>query len=96
MKKIFGIIAIAAIAAVGWNYSQSQNKVELSDLALANVEALAWEENNNGKGLPTSKEITKYFYDDQGRVSRTEKYTASCCAAGSLDCSNPPCSDPSL
>lgn len=42
MKKIFGIIAIAAIAAAaGWNYQQSQKEIELSDLALANVEALA-------------------------------------------------------
>ena len=42
MKKLFGIMALAAIAATaGWNYSQSQDEVELSDLALANVEALA-------------------------------------------------------
>lgn len=42
MKKYLGIITIAAIAAVtGWNYNQSQNDIELSDLALANVEALA-------------------------------------------------------
>lgn len=41
MKKLLGIIAIAAIAAAGWNFSQSQNEVELSDLALANTEALA-------------------------------------------------------
>ena len=46
MKKLFGIIAIAAIAAAaGWNFSQSQDEVELSDLALANVEALARNEN---------------------------------------------------
>ena len=46
MKKIFGIIVITAIVAVtGWNYSQSQKEVELSDLALSNVEALAfWED----------------------------------------------------
>lgn len=42
MKKLFGIIAIAAVtAAAGWNFSQNQNEVELSDLVLANVEALA-------------------------------------------------------
>lgn len=42
MKKFFGIIAIVAIAAAaGWNYQQSQKEIELSDLALANVEALA-------------------------------------------------------
>lgn len=42
MKKLLGIIAIAAVAAAaGWNFNQSQNEVEMSDLALANVEALA-------------------------------------------------------
>lgn len=41
-KKFFGVIAFVAIAAVaGWNYQQNTNEVELSDLALANVEALA-------------------------------------------------------
>ena len=41
--KILGVIAFAAIAAAaaGWNYQQNKQEVELSDLALANVEALA-------------------------------------------------------
>ena len=35
MKKLFGIMALAAIAATaGWNYSQSQDEVELSDLLM--------------------------------------------------------------
>ena len=39
-KKIIGVIAFAAIAAVaGWNYQQNKNEVQLSDLALENVEA---------------------------------------------------------
>ncbi len=41
-KKIFGVILIAAMAiTAGWSFNQSKNEVELSDLALANVEALA-------------------------------------------------------
>ena len=41
-KKFLGVIAFAAIAAAaGWNYQQNTNKVQLSDLALENVEALA-------------------------------------------------------
>ena len=41
-KKVLGIIAFAAIAAVaGWNYTLNMNNVNLSDLALENVEALA-------------------------------------------------------
>ena len=40
--KIFWAVLFTAIAlAAGWNYSQSQDEIELSDLALANVEALA-------------------------------------------------------
>lgn len=49
MKRIIGITLIAIIAVtVGWNFSQNQNKVELSELALANVEALA---NNEDDGV---------------------------------------------
>jgi hypothetical protein len=41
MKKIiFGIVFIAAVAAA-WNFSQNRDNVELPNLALANVEALA-------------------------------------------------------
>lgn len=41
-KKILDVIAFAAIAAAaGWNYQQNKQEVELSDLALENVEALA-------------------------------------------------------
>ena len=39
-KKIIGVIAFAAIAvAAGWNYQQNKQDVELSDLALENIEA---------------------------------------------------------
>ena len=41
-KKFLGVIAFAAIAvAAGWNYQQNEQEVELSDLALDNVEVLA-------------------------------------------------------
>ena len=45
-KKFFGVIAFVAIAtAAGWNYQQNKQSVELSDLALENVEALAQKAN---------------------------------------------------
>ena len=45
MKKLFGIIAIAAIATIaGWNFNN--NEIKLSDLALANVNALADKEDD--------------------------------------------------
>ena len=56
-KKILGVIAFAAIAAAaGWNYQQNTkqntNEVGLSDLALANIDALArWEYPNEGSGM---------------------------------------------
>ena len=41
-KKIIGSVLIAAMAiAASWNFNQSKNEVELSDLALVNVDALA-------------------------------------------------------
>ncbi len=44
-KKIFSIVAaVAVVAAAGWSYQQSKQYDGMSELALANVEALAWYE----------------------------------------------------
>ena len=41
-KRILGTALLVAIAvAAGWNYQQNKQDVQLSDLALDNVEALA-------------------------------------------------------
>ena len=49
-KRILGAALLVAIAvAAGWNYNQSRNEVPLSDLALANAEALAQRRNRLGK-----------------------------------------------
>lgn len=41
-KKYFGLLAaVAVVAATGWNYQQNKQYDGLSELALANVEALA-------------------------------------------------------
>lgn len=51
MKKYILSIAVIATAAIaGWNYQQSQNETVLSDLALANIEALASGEGERGTG----------------------------------------------
>ena len=43
-NKILSVLFVAAIAvAAAWNFSQNQDEVTLSDLALENVEALAGE-----------------------------------------------------
>ena len=68
MKKLFGIISIAAIAAAGWNYGLSQNEVELSDLALANVEALARYEIEVGVPCIISTATCYEINDDLGHT----------------------------
>lgn len=40
-RVLLSVLSIALAAIAGWNIVESQNKIELSDLALANVEALA-------------------------------------------------------
>ena len=74
MRKLFGIMAMAAIAAVaGWNFSQSQNEVELSDLALANVEALArWEGQNDACTELTNSKCISVVVDPSGNSSAHE------------------------
>ena len=93
-KKIFlGVFALALLAAAGFGVNKSMSSdAQLSDLALANVEALA-QENGGGetKGYPTSKKIINYFYDSNGRLIRTEEHVEPCCISGNFTCSYPPC-----
>jgi hypothetical protein len=59
-KKIIIIVFIAAIAVTAtWNYNQNKTGVDLSDLALANVEALAGDE-DGGPLYPGYAEVTHY------------------------------------
>ena len=46
-KRVLSAAVIVAVVAIvaGWNYQQGKTDVKLSDLALANVEALADGEN---------------------------------------------------
>lgn len=53
MKKyIIGSLAIATIAIAGWNFNQ-KSEVQLTDLALDNVEALASGETPDWNGFKT-------------------------------------------
>lgn len=50
MKKLIGIalITVTAVTA-GWNFSQNEENIKLSDLTMENIEALAyWGENPDG------------------------------------------------
>ena len=73
MKKIILSVAVVATAAIaGWNYQQSKQEVELSDLALENVEALAQGENDQ-----YSQNIWKVYKTSTGH---------SCTKGGSKKC----------
>lgn len=64
-KRILSVAIVTAVAvAAGWNFNQSKNEVELSDLALANVEALASGEDGTGVcyNTITSKEGARVRY----------------------------------
>lgn len=89
MKKLFGIIAIAAIVAVaGWNFNQSQNEVELSDLTLTNAEALANPEGVHGAGgmANTKCPIWNIKYSESWSGP-----TIDCSTGGSYKCAEGTC-----
>ena len=73
-KKIMSIISLVAIVmAIGYNiYSSQKSYVVLSDLVLANVEALAQDENppklySAVKGTLSSNGSLKRINDDNGK-----------------------------
>ncbi len=60
-KKLFGMIVVAVVAIVaGYNVYLSQNETKLSDLVLANVEALA--DPGEGSGQP---DVNDCISDDE-------------------------------
>ncbi|MDR1091781.1 MAG: NVEALA domain-containing protein [Prevotella sp.] len=59
-KKIVSIAFVAAIAvAAAWNFTQNNAEIDLSDLALANVEMLAYGE-GGGPLYPGYAEVKHY------------------------------------
>ena len=75
-KALYAVAVIATVAIAGWNYQQNK-EVELSDLAMANVEALASGE------LPGCTYVVTYKWEgDFGNTFLTEVCTPgghSCC-----------------
>lgn len=73
MKKVLLTVAVVATVAIaGWNYQQNQQSVELSDLALENVEALARSEDGSNY---------KYVYPGSDPTVK-----CVCSGSGSLAC----------
>ncbi len=101
MKKKFlgAIFALAVMVATGYGVNKSmQHDADLSDMALSNVEALAWfegidedDKDEIDRGYPSKKTITVYTYDDEGNLIRTETYEEPCCASGKYGCEYTPC-----
>ena len=46
-KKLFGAMAVAVVLFAGYNVYESSTEMKLSDLALANIEALANDSENS-------------------------------------------------
>ena len=77
-KKVFGAVALIAIAvAAGWNVQQSNNKVEMSDLTLENIEALA-----SGETYPGCNWYVTYGWN--GNYGNT--YMQKVCTSGGSSC----------
>lgn len=75
-KALYAVAVIATIAIAGWNYQQNK-EVELSDLALANVEALA-----SGESTGCHYIVTYKWNGDYGNTHLNKVCTAggrSCC-----------------
>ena len=77
MKKIFGLVAVVAIAALNVVVSNNNKEAELSDLQLENIEALAQSSENAA---------------NKGALAQSSKTGAYCCYGtetsncGAVDC----------
>lgn len=73
MKKIlYSIAVIATVAIAGWNYRQNK-EVELSDLAMENVEALA-----SGEGDYNQKIWERYYRPEGDGYNCTKGGSETC------------------
>lgn len=82
-KKIFGAVLITVVAvAAGWNFNQIKNEMELSDLALANMEALARNESTSSLSCEGWLGTCKYSCSKCGTswsaIGSTQKGSHSC------------------
>ena len=74
MKKVvFAVVAVAVVAAAGWSYQQSKQSVELSDLAMENVEALATGESDY------NQKIWERYYREEGHGYNCTKGGSETC-----------------
>lgn len=46
-RVLLGVLLTTLVSIVSWNIRENRDEAELSDLALENIEALAWEEGSS-------------------------------------------------
>lgn len=89
-KKIIGGIAVLAIAAVAaFNVNMNTQETNLSLLSLANVEALAGENDGSkkvSKITDTSTDVEVWNHNGNGKWITCLKKTRACSGTGSQDC----------
>lgn len=85
-KKIVGGIAVLAIAAVAaFNVNLNAQEERLSNISLANLEALAQNENGEDRLYETKRTDIIEIWDDQSQTYK--KVTVTICEGkGSLEC----------
>lgn len=85
-KNVFKILLVAAfMMAAGYSVYSSQQDAEMSDLALANVEALAQNESNSEQKYEIRKEDSLEVWDDRTGTFK-KKISIECEGEGCLDC----------
>jgi hypothetical protein len=89
-KKILGGIALLAIAAVAaWNVSLNSQSNDLSDISLANVEALAEENKGCSYRKKEKCETESEYKNNSGQKCKTRTTTISCSGTGGSICCTP-------
>ena len=73
MKKIFSTIAVASALFAGYTTYNAQHNTELTDIALANVEALATDASDNTSGNERPRYINKTRIKSREEI-RTETW----------------------
>lgn len=73
-KKIFGTMVVAAAIFTGYSAYDAQNERELTDVALANVEALAHGENKGETSCPDFNYVPNHYITSS---TKTESITSN-------------------
>ena len=86
-KKILSaMFAVAIMAVAGYNVYVNQTKNGMSELALANIEALADPESSNGVKTVSITELGTDEDCVEGRVHKFHYFQISCLGEGNIPC----------